>query len=132
MRVGKSASDPRGDKNSQFLWQLSILFLKLVDELLQVRPLDQLHADEVILLLGFAEVIGLDDIGMDKIGHQLGFPDEVLNKEFLGGKALTNHLDGHPLHELIRPVLLRLIDDPHTAFEDCINNLVANRTFNGL
>ena len=80
MGVGQAAHDPAGDKNGHLQRAgQSACWRSLVGELLQVDAADQLHGDE-IHAVGFAQVVGLNDVGVDQVGHQLGFADEVLDE----------------------------------------------------
>ena len=47
-----------------------------VEKLLEVHAGDELHHHEV-LPADLAEVVGLDDVGMDQVGHEAGLADEA-------------------------------------------------------
>ena len=104
--------------------------MQLLGELLQVHPVDQFHADE-IKPARLAQVVGLDDVGVDQVRHQLGFADEILDELFLVGVILADDLHGHALDEIARAVLFGLIDDAHAAFENLADDFVAELALNG-
>ncbi len=122
--VGQAARHAADDEHRQFLGQHPPPVGQLLGELLEVHPADQLHGNEIDPV-GLAQVIGLDDVGMDQIGHQLGFADEVLDELLLVGVVLADDLDGDAFDEFARAVLLGFIHDPHAAFEDLAHDLVA-------
>ena len=76
-------------------------------------------------------MVGLDDVGVDEVGHQLGLADEVLDELLLAGVALANDLDGDTLDEVARAMLLRLVDDPHAALKNLADDLVTQLAVNG-
>src|SRR5581483_10160251 len=93
-----------------------------------VDAADEFHGDEVHAA-GLAEVVGLDDVGMDQIRDQFGFADEVLDEGLLTGIILADDLDGNALDEVAGAELFGLIDDAHAAFEDLADDLVAEAAF---
>ena len=103
---------------------------QLLGKLLEVHAADQFHGDEVNAA-GFAQVIGLDDVGVDQIGDELGFADEVFDELLLVGVILADDLDGDAFDEIARAVLLGFIDDAHAAFENFADDLVAKFVLNG-
>jgi hypothetical protein len=72
----------------------------------------------------------LDDICVDKIGHELGFTDEIFDELLLVGVGLSNNLNGHTFHEAPRTVLLGLVNDAHSTFKDLANDLVSEIALN--
>ena len=62
---------------------------QLLGELFQVHAADQFHGDEIDAV-GFAQMIGLDNVGVDQVGDQLGFADEVLDELLLVGVVLAD------------------------------------------
>ena len=76
-------------------------------------------------------MVGLDDVGVDQVGHQLGFADEVLDELLLVGVVLADDLDGDALDEVAGAVLLGFVDDAHAAFEDLAHDLVAELVLDG-
>ena len=106
------------------------LFRHLLGELLQVDAVDQFHADE-IKPARLAQMVGLDDVGVDQVGHQLGLADEILDELLLAGVVLADDLHGHALDKIARAVLLGLVDHAHAAFENLADNLVAELALNG-
>jgi hypothetical protein len=75
-------------------------------------------------------MVGLDDIGMNQIGDQLGLADEVIDELLIIGVALADDLDRHPLYEIARAVLLGLIDNPHAALKNFADDFVAKLALN--
>jgi hypothetical protein len=76
-------------------------------------------------------MIGLDDVGMDQVGHQLGFADEILDELLLVGVILADDLHGDALDKVARAMLLGLVHDAHAALENLADDLVAEITLNG-
>ena len=101
----------------------------LLEELLEVHAADKLHHHEV-LAADLAQVIGLNDVGMDQVGDQFRFADEIFDEGFLVGVALADDFDGDALDEVARAVLFGFVNDAHAAFKDFSNNLVAELTLN--
>ena len=102
---------------------------QLIAELFEVDAPDQFHGD-VIDAFGFAEVIGLDDVGVDQVGDQFRFADEILDEGLLVGVALANDFDRHALDEVSRAVLFRFINNAHAALKNFANDLVAELRLN--
>ena len=70
-------------------------------------------------------MVGLDDVGVDQIGDELGLADEVLDEHLLAGEVGADDLDRHALDEIARAVLFRLIDDAHAALKNFADDFVA-------
>jgi hypothetical protein len=130
MRVSESAHNAAGDENGQFFGQLAAFVFQLLIELLEVRAANQLHRHEIDAV-GFAEMIGLDDVGMNEVGYQLGFADEVFNELFLVGVVLADDFDRQALYELAGAVLLGFVHNTHAAFKNLPDDLVAKLILNG-
>src|SRR5690349_20133649 len=75
-------------------------------------------------------MVGLDDVGVDQVRHQLRFADEVIDELLLVGVILAHHFDRDSLDEFARPVLLGFIDNAHAAFKDFSYNLVTKFVLN--
>ena len=99
-------------------------------ELLQVDAVDQFHADE-IKPARLAQMVGLDDVGMDQVRHQFGLADEILDELFLVGVILADDLHGHALDEIARAVLLGFVNDAHAALENLAHDFVAELVLYG-
>ena len=130
MGVGQPTSHTRNNEHRQLDGQLPSPLLQLLAELLQVHPTDELHAD-VTGSAGLPEMVGLDDIGVDQVRHQLGLPDEVLDELRLPGVLLADDLDRNTLQEAPRSMLESLVDNAHSAFIDLADDFVAQFTGNG-
>src|SRR5205814_1329507 len=100
----------------------ALLVCQLIAELFEIHAPDQFHGD-VIDAFGFAEVIGLDNIGVNEIGDQLGLADKIIDELFVIRVALADNLDGEALDEVARAVLLGFVNDAHAAFKDLADNL---------
>jgi hypothetical protein len=70
-------------------------------------------------------MVGLDDIGVDEVGDQFGFADEILDELFLVGVVLADDLHGHALDKVARAMLLGFVHDAHAPFEDLADDLVS-------
>lgn len=122
--IGQAACDPADDENGQFFGQATSPEGVLLGELLEVDAADEFHGNEVNAV-SFAEVIGLDDVGVDEIGHQFGFADEIGDELGLAGVLLADDLDGHPLGEAVGTVLFGLVHDAHPALGEFAHDFVA-------
>ncbi len=130
MGVGESAGDAAGDEDGKFAGQGAFLVGQLLGELFQVDAADQFHGDEEHAAR-LAQMVGLDDVGMDQVRDEFGFADEIVDELFLVGVILADDLDGDALDEVARAVLLGLIDDAHAAFKNLADDLVAEIAFDG-
>ena len=130
MGVREPARDAAGDEDRQFLGQLTVLIAQLPGELLKVHAPDQFHADETDAF-GFAQMIGLDDIGMDQVGNELGLANEVLDEHLLAGVVGTDDLNSNAFNEVAGAMLLGFENNTHTALKNFADNLVAKVTLNG-
>ena len=73
-----------------------------------------------------AQVVGLDDVRVDQVGHEPGLADEVLLE--LGDRRvlLADQLNGDRLPELAGAQLVRLVDDAHAALGELTDHLVVD------
>jgi hypothetical protein len=76
-------------------------------------------------------MVGLDDVGMDQIGDELGLADEILDEHLLARVMGADDLDGDALGEIACAVLLGFIDNPHAALKDFADDFVAKLALNG-
>ena len=76
-------------------------------------------------------MVGLDDIGVNQVSDQFGFPDKVIDELLLVGVVLANDLDGDALDETARAQLLDFVNDPHASFVklayDLVSKLILDR-----
>lgn len=121
--VGEAARDAAGDEHRQFERQLFAFVAQLMGELFEVDAPDQFHGDEEHAI-GFTEVIGLNDVGVDEVRYQFGLADEVFDESFLAGVVGAHHLDGDALDEVARAPLLGFIHDAHAALENLPDDIV--------
>jgi hypothetical protein len=61
---------------------------------------------------------------MDQVGDQFGLADEIFDEHLLGRETRPDDFDGHPFDEILRAVLLGLIDDAHAALKDFAGDFV--------
>ena len=104
--------------------------MQLLRKLLQVDAPDQLHGDEIDAPR-LAQVIRLDDIGMDQIRDQFRFTNKIIDKLLLAGIILPDDLDGDPLYKVARAVLFRFVHHTHAAFEYLADDFVSELAFYG-
>ena len=130
MGVSQAAGDAAGDEDGQFRGQHAVFLRQLLGELFQVHAVDQFHADEV-KPARLAQMIGLDDVGVDQVGHQLGLADEILDELLLVGVILADDFHGHAFDEVARAVLLGLVNDAHAALENLADDFVAELVLYG-
>ena len=96
----------------------------------EVHAADQFHGDEADPIR-FAEVIGLNDVGVDQVRDELGFTDEVLDEIRLAGVIGADHLDGDALDEVARAALLGFVNDTHAAFKNLPDDFVPEFVLDG-
>src|SRR5688500_2221776 len=130
MRVSESAGDAAGDENRKFDGERMFLFAELVRELFEVHAANQFHGDEVDSAC-FAQVIGLNDVGMDEVGDEFCFADKVFNEDLLIGEILANDLDCNTLGETARAFLLTFVNNAHPAFAEFAKDLVVEVALDG-
>jgi hypothetical protein len=61
-------------------------------------------------------VIGLNDVGVDQVSHQLGFPDKVVSEFLDGGLFFTDKLDRYHFAKTSDSTLHRFVNHPHSTF----------------
>ncbi len=130
MGVCQSARHPADDEHRKIDRQLPALVLMLIEERIEIDAADQLHGDEQPSLR-LSEVVGLDDVGVDQIGHQLRLANEVLGERGLPGELGPDHFHRDPLSEPVCPQLFRLIDDAHPALREFAEDLVTELMIDG-
>ena len=72
-----------------------------------------------------AQMVGLDDVGVDQVRHQLGLADEILDEHLLAGVIVPDDLHGDAFDEIARAVLLGFINDAHAALKNFADDFVA-------
>ena len=102
---------------------------QLLAKLLEIHSANQLHRNE-INPVGFAQMIRLDDVGVDQVRDQFGFADEVVDELLLVGVILADDFDGDALDEFARAMLLGFIDNAHAAFKNFSHDVVAKFVLN--
>ncbi len=127
--VCQAAGDAADDEDSQFRRQDAALVQQLLGELFEVHTADQFHGDEENAAR-FAQMVSLDDVGVDQVGHELGFADEIINELFLVGVVLANDFDGDALDEVAGAALFGLINDPHSALKNLADYVIAKVALN--
>jgi hypothetical protein len=95
----------------------------LMGELIQVYATDQFHRNETHAVR-LTKLVSLDDVGMDQIGHKLGFTDEILDEHLLAREAWTDDFNGNAFYKITRAVLLAFIDDTHPALKNFAGDFV--------
>ena len=75
-------------------------------------------------------MVGLDNVRVDQVGHQLGLADEVFDELLLVGVVLANDLDRHPLDKVARAELFGLVHNAHAALENFPDDFVAEFALN--
>src|SRR5262249_4312111 len=126
----QTARHSAGDEYGQFTGQWTAFISQLLGELFEIHAADQLHRDKKHPIR-FAEMIGLDDVGMDQIGDEFGFSDEIFDESLLVGIVLPNHFDGDALDEIPGAELFRLVNDAHPALKNLSYNFVSEVTLDG-
>ena len=121
--VREPARDPRHDEGAEVDRHRAAEEAVPLDELLDVLAADELHHHEV-LPADLAEVVRLDDVGVDQVSHEPRLADEVLLELRYGGVLLADQFHGDRLSELPRAVLVGLVDDAHAALRYLADHFV--------
>jgi hypothetical protein len=69
-------------------------------------------------------MVGLDDVGMDEVGHEAGLANEVVLKLLNGGILFANQLYGYDLAKVSGAELHGLIDQAHPSLRDFAGHLI--------
>ena len=72
------------------------------------------------------KVVRLDDVGVDQIGDESGFADEVFLKLGDGGVLFTDELYGDLLAESTSADLEAFVDDAHAAGRDLADEFIGH------
>jgi hypothetical protein len=96
-----------------------------LEELLQVHTRDVFHHHEV-LPADLAEVVGLDDVGVDEVGHEPGLADEVLLELLDRRVLLADQFDRDDLLEISGAALVGHVDDTHAALRELLDHLIVD------
>ena len=87
--VGEPASK-HGDNKCGYIAGDGLISLPVsLDEVLKRNAINVLHC-HIVLPADFTEMIGLYNVGMDQVGDQLGFADEVTTKLIYFGVFFTD------------------------------------------
>src|SRR5204862_2246277 len=79
----------------------------------------------------FAQMIRLDDIGVDQVGYEFGFANKIINELLLVCVILANHFDSNAFDEAARAQLLGFVHHAHPALKDLANDLVMKLVLHG-
>ena len=112
-RLGDRQHDPDG--------LLLLEDLVLVEVVLDRRPFDVLH-HEVVVAVDLAGVDRVDDVVVRELGGDLGLALEPLDELLVLGQGVEQDLDGD---DPVDADLLGLVDDPHRALAELLDDLVA-------
>ena len=124
MGIGEAPDHAAGDEHRHFDRKETPFLGQLLAELFKIDAADQLHRN-VENAFGFPKMVGLDDVGMDQIGDQLGFANEIGDEFLVVGIVLADNLDRHPFDEIPRALLLGFVNDAHAAFKNLADDVVS-------
>ena len=113
--VSQTPANSRNDEDRQVGGHVLFGFDVPVKELFQVPTGDELHGHE-ILFAHLAQMISLHDVGVNQVGHQFGFSDEVVSEFFDGGVFLTDEFDRDDFAKASDSTLHRFVNHPHSTF----------------
>jgi hypothetical protein len=122
-----AADDERAELDRELLRRVEVP----VEVVLERDTVDVFHRG-VVAAARAAELVDLDDVLMDEIGHELRFADEHLDELEVRGEVLADGLDGDALVEALDAVLDRLEDRAHPALGDLAGEPVAPRLLDGV
>src|SRR6478736_3341607 len=115
MGVAEATADAGGDEDSHVQGHLAAEFGVAFDKLFEIYAPYELHRHEV-LFANLAEVVRLEDVGVDEVGHEPGLADEILLELRDARVLLANQLDGDDLAEIADSLLGGFVDQSHAAF----------------
>src|SRR5262249_46893977 len=124
MGVGQAAGHAAGNEHRQFLGQDLTLVRELVGKLLKIHSPNEFHGDKRHAVR-LAQLVGLDDVGVNQVRHQLRLANEVLNEHLLAGEVWTDNFDGDAFDKITRPQLLGLVHNSHTTLKNFADDVVA-------
>ena len=119
----QSSCHPTQDEGGDGHRNRSIQLLMTVQEEPQVETIDELHGDKQ-RLPRVIQLIDLNNVGMNQVGHQLGLAHEHLGEGLVGTEFGVDGLDGHRLHKTAGTGLLGLIDRAHPAGGDLSHDAI--------
>ena len=114
MCVGEAPADPRHDEHCEVHRQVLLVVDVHLGELFKVYAVDELHGHEV-LAVHLAKVVGLHDVGVDQVRHQLGFAHEIVAKFIDRRVLLADQLQRHHLAEVTGSMLKHLVHHAHPS-----------------
>ena len=94
------------------------------DKDFEIEPVDVFH-DDVVVALGEAEVIDLDDVFMDEIRDELRLADEEPDELRVFGVLFEDSLDGDRFLKIDRTDQDGLINRTHASIGDMTKNPIA-------
>ena len=94
-----------------------------LEKLFEMHASNKFH-DHEILSANLAQVVGLNDVGVDQIRDQSSLADEVLLELRDGRVFLTDQFDRDDLAEVSSTALHRFIDQSHAPFSDLSSQLI--------
>jgi hypothetical protein len=99
-------------------WQLSLA----MQQVAQVIPFDELHGDE-LHAFGVAQVVNTDDIAIGNLTGEKDLLLEALQNVGITGQFGTDHFQRDRAAQF---AVFGLVNGPHAAFADRLENLVAS------
>src|SRR2546426_685780 len=76
-------------------------------------------------------MVGLNNVGVDQVGNEFGFPDKIIDELLLVCVILPNYFDGDAFDEAARAQLLGFVHHTHSAFKNFANDLVMKFVLDG-
>ena len=125
MGIAETPANSGDDENGQVGGSVLVGFDMPFQKLFEVPSGDEFHRHE-ILLANLPQMVGLNDIRVDQISHQLGFADEIVPELLNGRVFLPNQLDRDDLAETTDTTLGGLVNHAHSAFGDFSGKFVVN------
>ena len=124
VRVREPLADLDGDVDHLLHRELDVLPDHMLQDILEVGPVDELHHDEVGAI-GDPEIEDLDAVGVVEVERDLGFIQEHADEALVFGQRWEDALDGHQLLEALHAGCLGLEDLGHTTRVDTLDNLIS-------
>lgn len=124
VRVGQAFANSDADEASLFDWKRLAHLTPVLDEPLQIRPVDVLHHDEVGVV-AHADVEDLHAVRVREVCAHARLVQEHADELFLLRQVRENPLDRDDLLETLETRALRSVDLGHSPRSDLLEYLVA-------
>jgi hypothetical protein len=121
--VREPLADLEGDVDRSFDGKVAAVLLDVLDDRLEVRPVDELHDDEECAVAD-ADVEDLNAVRMRELRREARLIEEHRDELLLRRQVRQNPLDGHLLLEALEPFALGPKDLRHAARLELLDDAI--------